>query len=181
MGWIPESVYANLSKIITRRPDGHGGYADCLTWDNARLDCRVPDGNGGYFPMYLETKRLCPGATNRWSIEVDGLDYSARFSTDDPGAFWYTEAVGREQAWCRLNVGYKPMIPTITGGIFEFGFTDAILQMWGSFIAEIAGMKEAAPFGCVLPEETVLSHRVQTAALVSHRERRSVMLDEIPE
>ena len=42
MGWIPESVYANLSKIITRRPDGHGGYADCLTWDNARLDCRVP-------------------------------------------------------------------------------------------------------------------------------------------
>ena len=118
---------------------------------------------------------------NRWSIEVDGLDYSARFSTDDPGAFWYTEAVGREQAWCRLNVGYKPMIPTITGGIFEFGFTDAILQMWGSFIAEIAGMKEAAPFGCVLPEETVLSHRVQTAALVSHRERRSVMLDEIPE
>ena len=178
MGWIPERVYANLTKIITRRPDGKGGFADCLTWDNARLDCTVPDGNGGYFPMYLETKRLCPGATNRWSIEVDGLDFSARFSTDDPGAYYYTQAVGREQAWCRLNIGYKPMIPTITGGIFEFGFTDAILQMWGAFIAEIDGRKDIAPFGCVTPAETALSHRLQTAALISHNEQRSVELCE---
>ena len=91
----------------------------------------------------------------------------------------YTQAVGREQAWCRLNIGYKPMIQTITGGIFEFGFTDAILQMWASFIAEIAGKPEAAPFGCVRPEETLLSHRLQTAALISHREHRSVRLDEV--
>ncbi len=179
VGWIPESVYADLSNIITRRPDGNGGFADCLTWDNARLSCRVPCGDGESFPMYLETKRLCPGATNRWSIEVDGLECSARFSTDDPGAFMYTQAVGREQAWCRLNIGYKPMIQTITGGIFEFGFTDAILQMWASFIAEIAGKPEAAPFGCVRPEETLLSHRLQTAALISHREHRSVRLDEV--
>ena len=126
--------------------------------------------------MYLETKRLCPGATNRWSIEVDGLDFSARFSTDDPGAYYYTQAVGREQAWCRLNIGYKPMIPTITGGIF--GFTDAILQMWGAFIAEIDGRKDIAPFGCVTPAETALSHRLQTAALISHNEQRSVELCE---
>ena len=129
--------------------------------------------------MHLETKRLCPGATNRWSIEVDGLDYSAKFSTDDPGAYWYTQSVGREQAWCRLNIGYKPMIPTVTGGIFEFGFTDAILQMWAAFIAEVAGRKDEITFGCLRPEETELSHRLQTAALLSHRERRSVSLAEI--
>lgn len=179
MGWIPERVYASLSNIVTKRPDGSGGYADCLTWDNAHLICDIHDGSGGYFPMHLETKRLCPGATNRWSIEVDGLDYSAKFSTDDPGAYWYTQSVGREQAWCRLNIGYKPMIPTVTGGIFEFGFTDAILQMWAAFIAEVAGRKDEITFGCLRPEETELSHRLQTAALLSHRERRSVSLAEI--
>ena len=28
--------------------------------------------------------------------------------------------------------------PTITGEIFEFGFTDAILQMWAAFCDELA-------------------------------------------
>ena len=129
--------------------------------------------------MHLETKRLCPGATNRWSIEVDGLEYSAKFSTDDPGAYCYPQSAGREQAWCRLNIGYNPMIQTVTGGIFEFGFTDAILQMWAAYIAEVAGRKDKITFGCLRPEETELSHRLQTAALLSHRERRSVSLAEI--
>ena len=126
------------------------------------------------FPLVLETKRICPGATNSWNIEVDGLSQSARYSTDDPNAFYYTDSWDKEQAWCRLGIGNKPMIPTITGGIFEFGFADAILQMWASFIAEIEGKE--VPFGCMRLEETALSHKLQTAALISHKEKRVVEL-----
>ena len=73
-----------------------------------------------------------------------------------------------------MNVGYKPEFPTITGGIFEFGFTDSILQMWCSFMKEVSG--EAVAFGCFTPEETRLSHKLLTAALVSHKEKRVVTL-----
>ena len=43
----------------------------------------------------------------------------------------------------------------------------------------LAGRKDEITFGCLRPEETELSHRLQTAALLSHRERRSVSLAEI--
>ena len=56
----------------------------------------------------------------------------------------------------------------VTGGIFEFGFPDAILQMWAAFLLELEGREPA--FGLLRPEETALSHRLQTAALLSHRE-----------
>lgn len=175
MGWKPINVYATLSKIITERPDGNGGMAPCLTWDNAVLNSDVVDKDGGIFPMITETKRLAPGATNEWRLEVYGLKASARFSTNDPGAFNFTEAWGREQAWCRVDMGYKPMIPTITGSIFEFGFTDAILQMWAAFICEVCGIP--VEFGCIRPEETALSHRVFTAALESHKQKRAIAID----
>ena len=175
MGWTPLNVYAKLSKIIDTRPDGKGGTAPCLTWDNALLVSDVRDKDGKTFPMLMRTMRLDPGATDRWSLEVYGLKASARFSTDDPGAFYYTDAWEKEQAWCRLGIGYKPMIPTITGGIFEFGFTDAILQMWAAFLCELTG--KDVPFGCMRPEETALSHKLQTAALISHKEARVVTID----
>lgn len=175
VGWRPLNVYASLSKIICERPDGSGGVAPCLTWDNATLTCDVRDKDGGLFPMVLETKRISPGSTNEWRIEVMGLSASARFTTNDPNAFYYTEAHGREQAWCRVNVGYKPMIPTITGDIFEFGFTDSILQMWATFICELSGIDVA--FGCIRPEETALSHKLLTAALISHSEARAVEIE----
>ena len=38
-----------------------------------------------------------------------------------------------KQAWHVEDIGYQTAYPTITGGIFEFGFTDAILQMWGKW------------------------------------------------
>lgn len=174
MGWKPKSVYAALSNIVTERPDGKGGMAPCKTWDNATLICDTEDRDGNSFPMFLETKRMQPGATDEWYIEVYGLKASAKFTTNDPNAFTYTEAVGKEQAWCRLNIGYKPLFPTITGGIFEFGFTDAILQMWCSFMKEVSG--ETVEFGCFTPEETALSHRLLTAALQSGREKRAVTL-----
>ena len=67
------------------------------------------------------------------------------------------------------------MIPTITGSIFEFGFTDAILQMWATFIQEIEGKE--VEFGCFTPEETILSHKVNTAALQSWKEKRAIEIE----
>jgi predicted dehydrogenase len=170
VGWAPHTVYAALSKIVAERPDGKGGTAACPTWDNAVLVCQAEEDGAG-FPLFLETKRMEPGATNTWYIEVKGLSASARFTTHDPKAFYYLETSGKEQAWARLDMGYTPAIPTITGGIFEFGFPDAVLQMWGVFLQELRG--QAPAFGCFTPEETRLSHALLTAALRSHRSGRA--------
>ena len=175
MGWKPLNVFAKLSNIVTERPDGKGNVVPCETWDNAILLCDVKDVDGSIFPMMYETKRLSPGSTNEWRLEVYGLEASAKFSTNDPGAFCYTQSLGKEQAWCRVNVGYKPMISTLTGGIFEFGFTDSILQMWGAFMCELSGIE--VPFGCVTPEETELSHKLQSAALLSNKTGRLVTIE----
>jgi predicted dehydrogenase len=166
-GWVPATVYAALSKIVTERPDGKGGRAPCLTWDNAVLSCRVEAPEGYPFPMVLETKRMAPGATNTWYIAVDGLEASARFSTTEPKSFYYCETRGKEQPWSRVDLGYTAAVPAITGGIFEFGFPDAIQQMWAAFLQELEGQKPA--FGTVTPEETRISHALQTAALASHK------------
>jgi hypothetical protein len=69
------------------------------------------------------------------------------------------------------DVPYQSAYPVITGGIFEFGFSDSILQMWTAFCDELAhgaaGMKQS--FQCATPEETAASHRLFTAALESQR------------
>ncbi len=177
MGWTPKNVYATLSNIAKERPDGKGNIVPCETWDNATLVCDVEDQKGEMFPLFFETKRMAPGSTDEWFIEVYGLEASAKFNSNDPNAFFYTNAVGKEQAWCRLNVGYKPQFKTITGGIFEFGFTDAILQMWCSFMKEVCG--EEVDFGCFTPDETKLSHKLLTSALISNKEKRVVWLKEV--
>ena len=174
LGWIPENVFAKLSNYVTERPDGCGGMAKCETWDNAILMCDTKDEMGNKFPLTFEMKRMQPGATNDWYIEIYGMDMSLKFSTSDPNALYYTQAVGHEQAWSRLVVGSKPQFKTSTGSIFEFGFTDAILQMWASFINEIEGREVS--FGCFTPEETIISHKLHTAALVSEREKTVVKL-----
>ena len=43
-GWMPRSVRALLSNIITERPDGSGAMVPCETWDNAILACDVDTG-----------------------------------------------------------------------------------------------------------------------------------------
>lgn len=174
VGWKPLDVYAVLSNIATERPDGKGNIVPCETWDNATLICNTVDKNNDRFPMFVETKRMSPGSTDEWYIEIHGLECSAKFTTNEPNIFSYTQAVGKEQAWCKLNIGYKPQFATITGGIFEFGFTDAILQMWCSFIKELTG--EEVEFGCFTLEETKQSHELLTAALKSHKEKRVVEL-----
>ncbi|NJL57865.1 hypothetical protein HC928_24090 [bacterium] len=76
---------------------------------------------------------------------------------------------GAEQAWKHLDLGYETAYPTITGGIFEFGFSDGLLQMWAAFCDQLVngrdGMKQ--PFYCATPDETHLHHVILTAALES--------------
>jgi predicted dehydrogenase len=174
MGWKPKRVYAQLQKVYSERPDGKGGVAPCDTWDNAMLHTEF-DSEGAEVPMRFEMKRLAPGETNTWFIEVLGADGGARFSTKEPKTLWIFER-GKEQAWKRIDVGHASAFSTVTGGIFEAGFPDCFLQMWGAFIAERAGKLENR-FGCVTPDEAVLSHRVFEAALTSNESKRAERLD----
>ncbi len=173
LGYHPRRVYAQLQKIYTQRPDGKGGVAECDTWDNAMLHTEI-EVDGREVPVRFETKRLAPGATNTWSIEILGTDGGARFTTAEPKSFWHFER-SREQTWCRTDLGFQTDFPTITGGIFEPGFPDCFLQMWASYAAERAGVL-GDRLGCVTPDEAVRSHELFAAALESHRTLAAVAL-----
>ena len=169
-GWLPANVRGLLSKIITERPDGKGGVAPCETWDNAILACEVQTADQ-HFPMLISAKRIAPGEGNTWFIKVHGTEFSAEFSTKYPKTLrTMTYRSGRPQSWETLDVGYASAYPAITGGIFEFGFSDSILQMIAAFCDELVhGPAMRQPFGCATPQETALHHRVLTAALESGR------------
>ena len=127
--------------------------------------------------MVVETKRMAPGATNTWFLEVYGTEGSAMFSTHQPKAFRYLTTGGKEQGWTTIDVGSQSAIPSITGGIFEFGFSDAFQQMFGAFIHELSGKEPPHPFSTVTPEETSWSHELFTAALESYKKGRRISLD----
>ena len=173
LNWNPKRVYAQLQKIYHQRPDGKGGMADCDTWDNALLHTDI-DINGAEVPLRFEMKRLAPGETNTWFIEILGTDGGVKYSTKEPKSLW-TFTRGKEQLWQRTDLGFHGPFPTITGGIFEPGFPDCFLQMWAAFLAERAGKLDGR-FGCVTPEEAVRSHELFAAALKSHNEKRAIDL-----
>jgi len=177
-GWIPQNVRAILSDIVKERPDGKGGKASCRTWDNATLLCETIDPQGNkHFPMTLKTQRISPGEKDTWRIEILGTKASAKFSTKNPKRLEILEYQGKEQIWQMIDMGYEPAFKTITGGIFEFGFTDAILQMWAAFVYELTEGKPFAKFaGCVTPEETKMSHWLFTAALESQTKKTVVVV-----
>jgi predicted dehydrogenase len=172
LGWKPVRLYAHLQKIYPERPDGKGGTAACDTWDNATLHCTVdlPDQSG--VPLTLEMKRLSPTDTNSWEIEILGTDGGVRFSTKLPKTlFTYTR--GKEQAWSATDLGFALPFKTITGGIFEPGFPDILMQMWAAYLAERAG-RLGERFGCATPDEAVAHHELWAAALRSHAEQSVV-------
>jgi len=175
MGWIPKQVFADLLNIAETRPDGKGKSVPCKTWDNAVLTCKCTDSDYGKdFTLILETKRMAPGATNTWFIEIYGTEGSAKFTTHDPKAFYFLETKGKEQGWTRIDVGSQSVIPSITGGIFEFGFSDAVQQMLGAFMYEFKEGGSDHPFKNVMPKETALSHKVLAAALESHKTGKKI-------
>jgi predicted dehydrogenase len=166
LGWRPERVFAQLQKGYAQRPDGRGGMAPCDTRDNALLHCwtRVDDQP---VPLRLEMKRLAPGATNTWFLEVLGTEGGVRFSTAEPKTLWLFER-GKEQWWKRTELGFGTAFKTVTGGIFEPGFPDVIQQMWASYLMEREGLLESR-FGCATPEEAVASQEIFAAALESQK------------
>ena len=75
------------------------------------------------------------------------------------------------------DLGSQSAYPSITGGIFEFGFSDSVLQMWAAFCDELAHPNAMhQPFFCVTPDETEQSHRLFTAALASQRTAQVISL-----
>ncbi|HWY31595.1 MAG TPA: Gfo/Idh/MocA family oxidoreductase [Candidatus Acidoferrum sp.] len=174
LGWKPKRVFAELQKFYPLRPDGAGGMAPCDTWDNATLHTAV-EVEGHEVPMRFEMKRLAPGETNTWFIEILGTDGGVKYSTKEPKTLW-TFQRWREQSWLRTDLGFHGPYPTITGGIFEPGFPDCYLQMWAAYLAERSGALEGR-FGCVTPEEAVLSHQLFAAALQSQLEKKAISLD----
>ena len=172
-GWEPRNVRAILSDIVKERPDGRGGRVPCRTWDNAQLLCEAADPvSGGTFPMNLKMQRIAPGQKNTWYIEVLGTKASARYSTRNPKRLEWLNYSGGEQVWGNIETGHETAYKTITGHIFEFGFSDAILQMWAAFLYELAGVPIPNPFaGCVTLPEVALSHRLFTAALRSQKKQ----------
>lgn len=167
-GWRPKHVSAVLNNIVTER------WADksmqtkvpCETWDNATLliETENPD-DGARFPWTLRTCRIAPGEKNSWYVEILGEKTSARWNSRNPKILEVLRSDAAE-GWQQVQTGFDSAYPTITGGIFEFGFTDAILQMWAGFVYELAQHRPPNPFaGCVTPDEVAISHEIFTQAL----------------
>jgi len=178
-GWIPLDVRAVLSNIMPERPDGRGGTAPCETWDNATLLCRAKDrSSGDVFPFTVRTQRISPGEMNNWYIEVLGTKACARYSTNDANTLEILKYSGGEQRWQRMDMGQQVPFESITHNIFQFGVSDAILQMWAGFMHEFETGAPLTRFsGCVTAEETAVWHRLFTAALESHKTGETASLD----
>lgn len=177
-GWSPRNVRAVLSKIWHERPDDQGCKVPCHTWDNATLLCEAsnPD-TGDLFPLTFKTQRIAPGQSNTWYIEILGTKASARFSTRNPKQLEWMEYSGGPQVWGCIETGHQTAFKTITGPIFEFGFTDAILQMWAAFLHELVNGGPLKKFAaCATLQEVALSHGLFTAALVSHKNKAVIEL-----
>jgi predicted dehydrogenase len=182
-GWRARNVRAILSDLVKHRPDRHGQPVPCETWDNGTLLMEAVDPQSGEpFPWTVRLQRIAPGQRNTWYTEVFGMRASARWSSTNPRlleVLRYTP--GGPQRWEHVQTGYEPAFKTITGPIFEFGFTDAILQMWAAFLQELSSGRPLSQFaGCATPEESSLSHQIFTAALASQCQSMVIQLPSIP-
>jgi predicted dehydrogenase len=167
LGWRPASVFAVLSDLVRERPDPvSGAPVPCDTIDNATLVCDAG------FPLTLRTHRIAPGHMNTWRIAATGMEGGVAFSTAEPKTVHRFARRDGRQVWERMEVGSQSVFPTATSAIFEFGFSDAILQMWAAYLAERAGALDGR-FGCATPAEALASHQLFAAALRSGRTRRA--------
>ena len=178
-GWYPKNVRAILSKLIKERPDGKGKMAPCLTWDNGTLFCECVEKDGNIFPWTAKMQRLAPGEKDTWYFEILGTKTSVRYSSKNTNSIQILEYnPDKEQAWQHIDMGQETAFKVISGKIFEFSFSDSILQMWAAFLYELANGKPLKKFaGCVTLEETVRSHKLFTAALESHKTKKTIELN----
>ena len=177
-GWTPKNVRAILSNVIKERPDGKSGRVPCLTWDNATLLCQTLDPTTGeFFPWLLKTQRIAPGQKNNWYVQIYGTRSSTRWSSSRADILEVMNYNGGEQVWGEIQMGHETAFKSITVSIFQFGFSDAILQMWAGFLYELKHGHPVKKFGgCVRPDEALLSHRLFTAALASQKKNEVVSL-----
>ena len=185
-GWLPANLRGVLSKIVETRPKGKDTdeRVPCETWDNGAMLTRVRR-DGQDFPLTVSVKRIAPGHQNTWFLRIAGTRQSAFYSTENPKVIKtlpYPEN-GGPQAWHVEDVPFDPVYASVTGGIFEFGFSDAIQQMWAAFCDEMLhgrdDMKQtrSPAFTCVSPEETRQHHAILDATLRSHRDNAVVEFD----
>ncbi|MFT5128382.1 MAG: putative dehydrogenase, partial [Rhodothermales bacterium] len=172
-GWRPQNVRAILSNIVTQRLDSNGARVPCETWDNATLLCEAgTPGDDTRFPWTIKVQRISPGQKNNWYVEILGTGASARWSSTTADILEVMRLTNGEQVWQQIHMGHETAFKTVTGGIFQFGFTDSILQMWAAFLYEFHHGKPLSRFaGCVTPAEVALSHELFTSALVSQNGR----------
>lgn len=172
LGWRPVTLTAQLQDLVPTRPGPDGAPVECDTWENAVIHADLPD--AGILDVRVD--RIAPGNMNTWYLEVTGMSGGVRFSTADPKRIHVLQDAyggGPQLSWQSVEVGSQSVWPTVTGGIFETGFSDAILQMWASFLAERAGVL-GDRFGCVTPAEALAAHELAEAAIASHAEGRRV-------
>lgn len=177
LGWVPEQVFGLFQNIVPERPGPEGTLVECDTWENVVLRSWARH-EGVAFPLTTETKRIAPGEKNTWVFEAIGMEGGVRFSTKNPKSvevFGLVDVAGhgREQSWQQVDSGSQSVWPTVTGPIFEFGFSDSILQMWASFLAEREGLL-GDRFGCVTPQEAAETHRIYREARDSSASRAGV-------
>ncbi len=176
-GWVPRDVRCVLNNVVTSRPRAAGDSVrvPCETWDNATMLTHVRTDDQD-FPMTVSVKRIAPGHQNTWFVKIAGTRQSAHFSTENPKTLRTMPyaSPGATQAWNVADVPFAPRYASVTGGIFEFGFADAIQQMWAAFCDEMTngrdGMRQTGetPFHCATPDEARRHHDILDAALRSH-------------
>jgi predicted dehydrogenase len=177
LGLNPKKVYSLLDDIVKTRKDSKGNEVPCDTFDNAVLAIKGATGSDNrQFPMIWEMKRIAPGESNTWFFNAMGMKGGVRFSTRTPATYERFSYSNGEQVWSELQPGHKTNWPVITGGIFEFGFPDSLLQMWAAYFAERAG-KLGDKFGCATVEEVLMSHKVFAAAMQSHASHSEAVLN----
>ena len=112
---------------------------------------------------------------NNWYTEICGTRASARWTSARADLLEVLEYTGGEQAWSQVQTGHETAFKSITAPIFQFGFSDAILQMWAAFMHELVHSQPLKKFAsCLTPEEALLSHRLFTAALESQKNSSAV-------
>ena len=176
LGYQPQKVFAILDDIVTQRKNASDELVPCYTFDNATLAIRaVASGEKREFPMFWEMKRIAPGESNTFYFSAIGMTGGVSFTTKNPAVYQTFSLKEGAQVWSEIQPGHVTNWPVITGHIFEFGFPDALLQMWASFLAEREGAL-GNRFACASVDEVINSHKVFAAAMQSHETRCEVIL-----
>ncbi|HEY6571619.1 MAG TPA: Gfo/Idh/MocA family oxidoreductase [Candidatus Limnocylindrales bacterium] len=175
IGWLPETLFAVLTNMVEERPGPDGEPVACDTFDNATLLATLPATATAVAPMIVDMKRISPGELNTWRFRAVGMSGGVEYTTRYPGTLRRFAVREGRQGWVEEGTGTASVSPTSIPAAVEFGFTDAVFQMWAAFFAERDGSL-GDRFGCATPDEAFATQRIFTAALRSHERREAVEL-----